>query len=192
MSIAILTAVERQFQGVRGALFGSLMLCAGMASFGCGNSENDALSSAGVAATPKGAVASEPARITKPALRPTDILTTGALSRLRVLESQLARPAAPGMNVTSIRAADPGLVRVKSDGRVALRAFAPQGTPVIFRTTDGGRFVGGSTIVEVTADGTGVATATFWATQDATGYVDITAMSPRMSGIATFAVEIER
>lgn len=190
MSIAIPTAVERQLQGARGALFGSLILCAGMASVGCGNVENEALSPPGGATSP--AAANEPARITKPAPRATDILTKSDLSRLRTLESQFARPAAPGLNVTSIRPADPGLVRVKSNGRVALRAFAPQGTPVIFRTTDGGRFVGGSTIVEVTADGSGVATASFWATLDASGYVDITAMSPRMSGVATFAVEIER
>ncbi len=123
---------------------------------------------------------------------PRDILTPSGRSRMGELEAAFSRPRDPGVEVASIRPRDAGLVRVKQNGEVPLRAMAPAGTSVIFRTADGGKFVGGSIIVEVKADQAGTATAVFRATEDARGFVDVVAMSPEMSGSATFTVEIER
>ncbi|MDX2053049.1 MAG: hypothetical protein SFV15_11690 [Polyangiaceae bacterium] len=125
-------------------------------------------------------------------LNPQDVLTPNGQTRMRELETAFSRPMAPGVEVTPIRPRDAGLVKVKQNGEVPLGVIAPAGTSVIFRTADGGKFVGGSIIVEVKADQAGTATAVFRATEDARGFVDVVAMSPQMSGSATFTVEIER
>lgn len=165
--------------GVLGVALASMALAAGCAS--------EAVPSASVSenASARSAAFIGPAH-------PRDILTPSGRSRMGELEAVFSRPRDPGVDVIAIRPRDVGLVKVKQNGEVPLRALAPAGTSVIFRTTDGGKLVGGSIIVEVKADQAGTATAVFRATEDARGFVDVVAMSPEMSGSATFTVEIER
>lgn len=104
----------------------------------------------------------------------------GAAQDLDLSIAWESRPAGPG--VPALRALDAGHRSMPAGGQIVLRAGAPPGARVQFRTFDSGRFTGtGRTIAQVQADADGVAQATYEATPGVIDDVHIVVSSPDAS-----------
>jgi hypothetical protein len=129
------------------------------------------------------AVRVEPASGAPAAATATATVTPAPARAAKDLDLSIAwesRPAGPG--VPALRALDAGHRSMPAGGQIVLRAGAPPGARVQFRTFDSGRFTGtGRTIAQVQADADGVAQATYEATPGVIDDVHIVVSSPDAS-----------
>lgn len=146
-------------------------------------------SAAPVAAAPEARPSQAPAPApgatvtVEPAPAPPATGTSTPASSAQELDLSVAwdsRPAGPG--VPALRALDAGHRTMPAGGQLVLRAGAPPGARVQFRTFDSGRFTStGRTIAQVQADAKGVAQATYEATPGVIDDVHIVVSSPDAS-----------
>ncbi len=145
---------------------------------------------AGCVQAPRTKTASAPPA--KPALAsptPTPMTSAPAVTAVDVAVTPL-RTADPGPGVVALDPVSPSLVAMAAGGTFDVQVRAVPGAAVVFLTRDGGRFVGGSNVVQAIAGPDGVATARYHATPDAVEIVNLQISSPACSGVVHHTIRI--